>query len=334
MSPVSIDSSRTTEAQAAVNRVLLESGDPLIDGRAFRRCLSQFATGVTVVTARHGHRLAGIAVNSFAAVSLSPPLVLWSIRRESTNLHTFLQAGHYAVSVLAEDQADVSQLFGSGHPERFQQTRWHPGLYGSPLIENAIAHFECRLLQAHEGGDHLILIGQVERYARYDGAPLLFSQGHYGITHEHPALTDSKSQPSQAHALRQDTMIDSELLRQMVYASQRLSAGFESRRQALGVTMPMSRLLNRMMKSPGTIAELSKSTFLEREEITDAIASLMLLGWVDRKDSGAFDLTQTGRERQAMIATQSANYMQQKLASLPDSDVAAFKRVLAALNQN
>lgn len=158
---------------------LLGRGCPLTDSRAFRRCLGQYPTGVTVITARHGDRLVGMTVNSFASVSLDPPLILWSIRRESKNVDAYKDAGHFAVNVLAHDQVQVSQWFGNGHPEKFERVSWEAGLGGAPLIHGAVAQLECRRVSLQEAGDHLILIGEVEQYAHFDGKPLTFSNGTY-----------------------------------------------------------------------------------------------------------------------------------------------------------
>jgi len=147
----------------------VEEGDPAGDSRAFRRCLGQYPTGVTVITACHGDELVGMAVNSFAAVSLEPPLVLWSIRRESKSLAAFLGASHFAVNILAADQVQASHWFGAGHPDRFQLVPWHAGASGAPLLDGALAHLECRRVQLDEGGDHLILRGHGERCARFAG---------------------------------------------------------------------------------------------------------------------------------------------------------------------
>lgn len=331
MSQASANLSREATAQHATAREPIEAGDPASDARALRRCLGQFPTGVTVVTARNGERLVGMAVNSFAAVSLAPPLVLWSIRRESSSAQDFLQAGHYAVSVLADDQVELSQLFGSSHPERFERTRWQAGLHGAPLIEGAIAHLECRLEQVHEGGDHLILVGHVERYARFEGAPLLFTQGHYGVAQEHPALAETlpPSGPDAAPLLS-----DAELLRQLVYASQRLSLDFESHRQALGLDMPMSRLLNRLLEGACERAELGRATYLEPEEVADGLAGLEQQGLLCRRDDGQVELSAAGRERQAAISGSAGHYMKDKLGQIAEADLAAFKRVLLALGQD
>ncbi|MEO0003423.1 MAG: flavin reductase [Pseudomonadota bacterium] len=331
MSQASANLSSEAAVHHATARALIEAGDPAADGRALRRCLGQFPTGVTVVTARNGERLVGMAVNSFAAVSLTPPLVLWSIRRESSSAQDFLRAGHYAVSVLADDQVELSQLFGSSHPERFERARWHGGLNGAPLIEGAIAHLECRLEQVHEGGDHLILVGHVERHARYEGAPLLFTQGRYGVAQEHPALAEAAPQ-SQARAASE--LSDSELLRQLVYASQRLSLDFESHRQALGLTMPMSRLLNRLLEGACDPVELARATYLEAEEVADGLAGLGQQGLARARDDGCFELSATGGERQSAIAGSADRYMKDKLGQIAEADLAAFKRVLQALGHD
>lgn len=328
MSQASANLSSDAAVHDAATRALIEAGDPAADGRALRRCLGQFPTGVTVVTARNGERLVGMAVNSFAAVSLAPPLVLWSIRRESSSATDFLQAGHYAVSVLADDQVALSQLFGSAHPKRFELAPWQAGRHGAPLLAGAIAHLECRLEQVHEGGDHLILIGHVERYARHEGAPLLFTQGAYGVAQELPA--PAASQPAAGASAGQS---ESELLRDLIHASQRLSHDFESHRQALGLTLPTSRLLNSLAEGAGSTEELARATLLEQDEIADGVAALAQQALVNT-DKGRLQLTPAGRERRAAIAARADDYMKQRLGGLVESDIAAFKRVLQALGRD
>lgn len=161
---------------------VLERGQPLDDSRAFRRCLGRYPTGVTVITARHGDNLVGMTVNSFASVSLDPPLILWSIRRESKQAEAYRNAEHFAVNMLAHDQMQVSQWFGKGLPEKFGLVSWEAGLGGAPLIHGALAQLECERVSVQEAGDHLILIGEVKQYAHFDGKPLTFSNGEYVMT--------------------------------------------------------------------------------------------------------------------------------------------------------
>lgn len=167
----------------------IEHGEPHADARAFRRCLGQFATGVAVMTAQHDGQLAGIVVNSFASLSLDPPLILWSIRRESASLPLFCQAGRFAVNVLSADQLAVSNRFAAARNDKFSGIAWTPGRHGAPLLAGCLAHLECLIEQTLDGGDHLLIVGRVKRYARFGGEPLLFAQGHYAVAQEHPALS-------------------------------------------------------------------------------------------------------------------------------------------------
>lgn len=154
---------------------------PAFDTRAFRNALGSFATGITVVTAiaPDGTPL-GLTVSSFNSVSLEPPLVLWSLTANSLCLPAFEQASHFAVNVLAADQEDLSNRFASRADDKYTGLAWSAGLGGAPLLPGTCASFECANLARHPGGDHLIFIGQVERF-NHDPArePLVFQGGRY-----------------------------------------------------------------------------------------------------------------------------------------------------------
>ncbi|GAA0596857.1 flavin reductase family protein [Caenispirillum bisanense] len=158
------------------------------DTRDFRRALGQFATGVCIVTARDqaGHPT-GLTVNSFASVSLEPPLVLWSLARSSSVFAAFDAAPHFAVNVLAADQLDLSNRFASPG-ERFTGLEWEEGHHGLPLLRGCLANFECTVAARHEGGDHIIFIGEVARYDARPGEPLLYSGGRYALATPHDGL--------------------------------------------------------------------------------------------------------------------------------------------------
>src|SRR5690606_12602511 len=104
--------------------------------------------------------------NSFSALSLDPPLILWSIRRESGSLPVFREASHFAVNVLAAHQVELSNLFSKSDSDKFGLSEWTPGQGGAPLLGGTIAQLECSLEEILEGGDHLIIVGRVQRYAR------------------------------------------------------------------------------------------------------------------------------------------------------------------------
>lgn len=148
------------------------------DAAHFRRCLGMFATGVTVVTTRSGDGgFVGLTANSFSSLSLSPPLVLWSLNRGSRSLADFRAASHFAVSVLSAGQADLARRFASPQINRFAGIAVHAGMGGAPLVDGAIAWFECETRSHHEYGDHRLFIGEVKRCAWVPGEPLVFAQG-------------------------------------------------------------------------------------------------------------------------------------------------------------
>ena len=153
-----------------------------LEHRALRDTLGAFATGVTVVTALDEDGSAvGLTVNSFNTVSLEPPLVLWSLSLVSPNLPAFRAARHFAVNVLAADQQAISERFARRNSDKFAGVDWQGGLGGAPLLAGCCATLECRNEAQHAGGDHLIFIGRVERFARQARAPLLFYGGRYRV---------------------------------------------------------------------------------------------------------------------------------------------------------
>ncbi len=147
----------------------------------FRAALGQFATGVTIVTARDANgRLLGLTANSFNSVSLSPPLVLWSLTRQSSSMPGLLSAQHYAINVLAADQRLLAERFARKGIDRFEGSPWRPGLTGAPVIEGAVAVFECGHHGQHDAGDHVIFVGKVLHCRRRVGVrPLVFHGGRF-----------------------------------------------------------------------------------------------------------------------------------------------------------
>ena len=155
-------------------------GSPM-DERHFRTALGRFVTGVTVITTRTAEgRLEGLTANSFSAVSLDPPLVLWSLRQSSTLMTTFQDANHFAVNVLGAWQFALSEHFAKRMPNKFENVVHAPGLGGCPLLFGALATFECSKEANVAGGDHVVFFGRIERAAYREGEPLIFSAGKYG----------------------------------------------------------------------------------------------------------------------------------------------------------
>lgn len=147
--------------------------------RAFRDALGCFATGVTLVTIESAEGPMGFAANSFAAVSLDPPLVLWSPAKSSRRFGHYIAASHYAIHVLPQDARDLLARFGREGPG-FDGLAFGRNAEGVPLLDQAVARFECRQHATHEGGDHMIILGEVLRATHRGGAALVFHQGQYG----------------------------------------------------------------------------------------------------------------------------------------------------------
>jgi flavin reductase (DIM6/NTAB) family NADH-FMN oxidoreductase RutF len=151
------------------------------DALEFRKALGTFPTGVAVVTTRAANgAFVGLTINSFSSLSLEPPLVLWSLQLASPSLGAFDRARHFAVNILAEGQVELSRRFASQVPNKFSGLEVHAGVEGVPLIAGCAARLECRAAARHNGGDHVIFIGQVERF-EYDARkrPLVFYAGRY-----------------------------------------------------------------------------------------------------------------------------------------------------------
>jgi flavin reductase (DIM6/NTAB) family NADH-FMN oxidoreductase RutF len=153
---------------------------PEFDPRDFRNALGLFATGVTIVTTRtDGGEPIGLTANSFSSVSLAPPLVLWSLSLRSPNLGNFLKAAHFAINVLARDQIALSQRFSKPIPNKFEGVACSEGRQGLPLLDGAVAQFQCRTEARHYAGDHVIFIGHVLQYAYAEREALGYFRGRY-----------------------------------------------------------------------------------------------------------------------------------------------------------
>jgi flavin reductase (DIM6/NTAB) family NADH-FMN oxidoreductase RutF len=145
-----------------------------------RRSLGRFATGVTVVTccAPDG-RPCGITANSFSSVSLDPPLVLWNIAKVSNSLDAYLSAEHFAIHVLRADQQYMAEHFARTDHTRYNGIEHTISAQGVPILPDVLARFDCRTREIHDGGDHHIIIGEVQAHSARDGEPLLFFGGEY-----------------------------------------------------------------------------------------------------------------------------------------------------------
>ena len=154
------------------------------DPRTLRDALGCFATGVTVVTAQAGDEPTGLTVNSFTSVSLDPPLLLVCIQKQAASATALVEASHFAVNVLQNEQQPASIRFSTRDEDRFGTTPWSCGELGAPILKDSLSVFECERFAVYDGGDHHILVGKVVT-ARFDESldPLLFFRGRYRRLH-------------------------------------------------------------------------------------------------------------------------------------------------------
>jgi 3-hydroxy-9,10-secoandrosta-1,3,5(10)-triene-9,17-dione monooxygenase reductase component len=151
-----------------------------LDQARFREVLGHFATGITIVTALEEGVPVGFTCQSFAALSLDPPMVLLAPARSSTSWPRIAKAGAFCVNILEEHQEALCRAFAVPGGDKFDGVAWTPGITGSPVIEGALAVVECRLGQIFDGGDHELVIGHVEAMDIREGGPLLFYRSGFG----------------------------------------------------------------------------------------------------------------------------------------------------------
>jgi flavin reductase (DIM6/NTAB) family NADH-FMN oxidoreductase RutF len=147
--------------------------------RALRDAFGRFATGVTVVTVATAAGPVGITANSFASVSLDPPLLLWAPARASRRFAAFHDAEDFAVHVLGADQSELCRRFAAAGDD-WEGVGHRRSDRGVPLLPGALARFECATEARHPAGDHVVIIGRILRFSQRPGAPLLFAGGRYG----------------------------------------------------------------------------------------------------------------------------------------------------------
>ncbi|HEX9701995.1 MAG TPA: flavin reductase family protein [Rhodospirillales bacterium] len=152
------------------------------DSHKFRKALSHFATGVTIVTGRADDgEPVGVTVNAFCSVSLEPPLILICLAKTTGCLLAISTGDRFAVNVLSENQEDLSIEFAGPREHRFKNRAYDVSDGGCPILPGCLANLECTRTEVHEAGDHVIVVGRVERVVHAtDGKPLLFYRSAYG----------------------------------------------------------------------------------------------------------------------------------------------------------
>jgi 3-hydroxy-9,10-secoandrosta-1,3,5(10)-triene-9,17-dione monooxygenase reductase component len=154
---------------------------PGFDVASFRTVLGHFCSGITIVTGVDQGEPAGLTCQSFASVSLDPPLVLFVPAKGSNAWPRIRNAGHFCANVLGEDQEQLGRRFAIKGADKFAGVGWRPGVTGAPVLEGCLAFVECEIAAVHDAGDHDIAVGRVvDLGVSGEGNPLLFYRGGYG----------------------------------------------------------------------------------------------------------------------------------------------------------
>jgi len=301
------------------------SSPATFDVHAFRRALGNFATGVTVVTASAGDQKAGITANSFNSVSLDPPLILWSISRQSSSYTVFQTASHFAVNVLAEDQLALSNQFSRAPAERFINVAYRAGLGGCLLLEGTSANFQCETHQILEGGDHWILIGKVVTFEDHGRSPLLYHQGSYATVLPHPYLAPGRREKTPG-PLR--GKLGDHLYYLMTQAVRSYQQAYEPAQLKTGWRLGEARLLmildaDAYGKLPTLIAEAD----MPGHEVQQTLELLCSRGLVEQSGAG-YRLTPAGARQAHGVWTLAQRQQKKIFARFTPAQLSAFKDVL------
>lgn len=309
----------------------MERHQPLDDLAAYRRCLSQFATGVTVVTARTTEgQLVAMTANSFSSVSLDPPLVSWSVKRTSQSFAAFETAPSFAINILASDQIELSRHFGKSGDDKFDGVEWSPGIDGVPLLTGAAAAIECRCAQHHDGGDHLIMLGSVQRFSLCEREVLLFVQGRYGVARDHPARA---ARIPHLAADQGNAGPINELMPGLLYrAYGALSTDIEKVQRAEGFTHAEGRILGAIATYPGrTLESLLPELYLATSVAEDGVVKLAAEDLVNIDAGDAMALTEEGQRRLKKLIDATIEQEAEKLEGITPQELDTTRRVLRHL---
>lgn len=253
-----------------------------MNARTFRDALSSFATGVTIVTTfelREDQSVlpVGMTASSFNSVSMDPPLILWSVTKSSLSAQTFRSAQHFSVHILASDQVELSNRFACRGTDKFAGVDYTWDRNNVPVIADVVTRFDCTTWNVVEGGDHWIIIGEVNNLVKLNKEPLVFSGGSYALASPlrstPPATTASNPGPSP---------IDSLLLYNLSRAYHQMSQRFYRSVHSSGLSVPEWRILASLHSNARRkLPELAARTFIDPYVLLDMLIPMREAGLCD-----------------------------------------------------
>ncbi|HUQ13641.1 MAG TPA: flavin reductase [Novosphingobium sp.] len=296
----------------------------------FREALGSFVTGVTIVTASDGAgRDVGVTASSFNSVSLDPPMVLWSLARNSSSLTAFEAASHFAVHILAADQEELSNRFAKTSADKFAGLELGRGAGGVPLLAGAAAQFQCRTAFQYDGGDHVIFVGEVEAFERSRRPPLAFHGGRYALAARKAAdLSAGDRAEPESGTFGEDFL------------------GYLLGRAHFQVYAPMLPVLERLGLTPNdhfvlsTLGGLGEAPAAQVDAAigpagqhfaAEDASSLAARGLVTAGPSGALALTEAGRAKFVELTAAAMAIEDDAAEVLDESEIALLRHLLKRL---
>uniref|UniRef100_A6W068 Flavin reductase domain protein FMN-binding n=1 Tax=Marinomonas sp. (strain MWYL1) TaxID=400668 RepID=A6W068_MARMS len=296
------------------------------DPKEFRRCLGNFATGVTVITAKSSDGTqVGVTANSFNSVSLDPPLILWSIVKTSSSYAVFENSDHFAVNILAADQIDLSNNFAKPSDDKFANVETQSGVGGAPLLQNTAANFQCEKYQVVDGGDHWIMIGKVVAFESLGRAPLLYVQGSYAGA---IPFTGAKTPATNVASDKTLARLHDSAIYLIHKVLQKVQENYLPKQSATGLSTSEARMLLVLSDTTGiTVDDLSNLVTIPAVDVVDGVESLKGFGLINSD----LALTEKGHEIAERLWAISDKQQADIFADFKEDELANFKKQLQQL---
>ncbi|MGR5245436.1 MULTISPECIES: flavin reductase [Vibrio] len=303
-----------------------------IDPKALRNALGTFTTGVTIITTRDGEGQAvGLTANSFNSVSLDPPLVLWSLAKTALSVPAFTSATHWNVHVLSSAQQELSNRFASKGEDKFSGLELDKGVSDAPLLQQCTARFQCRTAFTHDGGDHIIFIGEVIAFDQQDLPPLAFQSGQYAVTAKKPWQELKLSSASEALECSYSEDLLGYLLGRAHF--QMLGRMQKTLKEQSITAMHFFALSVLAIQDDIGLNEINAHVDYTGQKIeTQHMDELVKQGAV-REIDGRYVLTENGHQAALLHISEAKVIEQEMVSQLGEGDVMALKVILKRLIQ-
>jgi 3-hydroxy-9,10-secoandrosta-1,3,5(10)-triene-9,17-dione monooxygenase reductase component len=300
---------------------------PEIDSRALRDALSSFATGVTIVTTADatGEPI-GMTASSFNSVSMDPPLILWSVTKTALSAPIFEKAEHFSVHVLAADQMTLSNRFARSGADKFDGVDYKLDDKGVPQLAGVLTRFDCKTWSVYEGGDHWIIVGEVQNMETQKGEGLVFSGGSYA--------TASSIQPPNPDSQADDGPIEELLIYNLARAYVQVSRRFHASVEETGLTIAQWRILASLHGNKSrSVADLVARTFVSPKKMNHLLNQMQEAGWLTVSGHNSEAIVSSTAKGQAQVEHLFELGAQQEAEALGKAGKSGQDRLIGLLRQ-